>query len=926
MNVIKKLKMITLYFLINTLAIYAQQGGTVKGKITDAATGEELPGANIILLNTTIGASTDMEGTFVVKNIPPGLYSMRISYISYQTILINNLQIDEGDMKTFNLTLEPVTTELSEVIVTADALKNTEANMLKVMKNSNGIVDIVSAELIKKNNSSDGSDILKRMSGITISEGKFAYIRGVGDRYNNTLLNGATVSSTEPEKKSFSYDILSASLIENIVTAKTFTPDQPAEFTGGLVQIKTVEFPERFFVDASTSTSFSPNSNLVSFNSYQGGSLDWLGLEDGSRSLPSIIGTVPVVAGNYPIDTDKKLQEIGRSFSNNWVANSVKAPLNTNIKLSFGDRYYFNGSTLGYIGSLTYSNNYDNKEIERNLYDFEGPRILKSGINSTNNVTWGGLFNISLKLDDLNKLSFKNMYNQNTDNEITILEGEDFYSTQMRKTTSMRFISRSLFSTQLSGMHLIPILRGTKINWIADYSQALRDEPDARISAYQRDALEPDEPYRFLLDQSITYRFFSELKDNSSGFKVDFHNSPFASPQFLSFKYGLAIENKFRVFAARFFGFKNKPGGNFMLEDSILQQTPDKIFSPENINPTFIELIEITKPSDNYDSKQKIFGSFLMTEASLLKNIKLIAGVRYEFSNQILSSSTSTGTPVDVNSEYRDILPSVGITWLYNPDINIRFSYSKTLARPEFRELAPFTYYDFVASESVMGNPGLKRTMINNFDIRFEYFPSGNELIALSLYSKRFENPIEQVLIAASQFNPIRSYANAKSAENYGIEFELRKNLSFVSDIFNHFSFVGNLSLINSNVQLDIIDENSFQEKSRKMQGQADFVFNAGFYYDNSSLTFSASLVYNKVGEKIAKAGFAGLGDVIEKPRDQIDFSVSKDIFEFLNLKFVIKDLLAQDHIFIQKSPLGDKTFSRDLRTYNYSLTFSYKF
>ncbi|MHC1737622.1 MAG: TonB-dependent receptor [Ignavibacteriaceae bacterium] len=926
MSNFKLITTILLLFLILVKSPLAQSGGLIKGKITDASNNEELIGANILLLNTTIGASTDMEGNFLIRNIPAGTYSIRVSYISYQTIVINDFIVGEGDSKTLNLSLQPASTQLGEVVVTADAIKNSEANMLKVQKNSLGIVDAISAELISKNNSSDGADILRRMSGITISEGKFAYIRGVGDRYNNTLLNGATVSSTEPEKKSFSYDMLSASLIENIVTAKTFTPDQPAEFTGGLVQIKTVEFPERFFIDASTSTSYSENTNLASYTSYQGGSRDWLGLDDGTRSIPSIIGSVPVVAGNYPENTNAKLQEIGRSFANNWKTSSSQAPLNGGLKLAFGDRYYFNSSTVGYIGSLTYSNNYDTREIERNLYDFEGPRILKSGANSTNNVTWGGLFNLSMKIDESNKLSFKNMYNQNTDNEITELEGQDFYSTQMRKTTSMRFISRSLYSTQLSGMHHLAMLGNTKINWIADFSQAFRDEPDARIFAYQKDALEPDEPYRFLLDQSITYRFFSELKDNSVGFKMDFHNSPFELPQLPSFKFGFAFENKSRDFDARFFGFKNKPGGNFMLEDSVLQQGVDVVFNPENINPNFIEVIEITKPSDNYDSKQKLFAGFLMGDASISENLKVIAGLRYEFSNQTLTSASSTGTPVNVDSEYRDILPSLAITWIFNPEINFRFAYSRTLARPEFRELAPFTYYDFVSSESVQGNPELKRSLIQNLDFRFEYFLSGNELIAFSLYSKKFDNPIEQVLIAASQFNPIRSYANAKTAENYGAELEIRKNLSFFSDFFQNFSFVGNLSLIQSNVQLDEAFQSGFQVKSRPMQGQSDYVFNAGLYYDNPELSLSTSLIYNKVGEKIAKAGFSGLGDVIEKPRDQIDFSVSKDVFDFLNVKFVARDILAQDHLFIQKSPLGDKTFSRDLRSNTYSVTLSYKY
>ena len=258
-----------------------------------------------MIVGTTIGASSDLDGKFNIKGLQPGKYSIKVSYISYQSVTVENIDVKENQSTTVNISLTSASTELEEVVVTAEALRNSEASVLKILQKSDGISDGVSAELISKNNSSDGSDILKRMTGVTIAEGKYSYIRGVSDRYNNTLLNGASLPSTDPEKKSFSYDIFPASLIENIITAKTFTPDKPADFSGGLVQISTVEFPSKFTLNVSTSADYRTNTTGSDFTSYSGGSKDYLGYDDGTRAMPSIITDTKVARGNYSLSRNK---------------------------------------------------------------------------------------------------------------------------------------------------------------------------------------------------------------------------------------------------------------------------------------------------------------------------------------------------------------------------------------------------------------------------------------------------------------------------------------------------------------------------------------------------------------------------------------------------------------------------------------------
>ncbi|MFA7290312.1 MAG: TonB-dependent receptor [Melioribacteraceae bacterium] len=901
--------------------INAQEKGSIVGKITDGSNNDVLIGANVLVTGTSIGASSDLDGYYSIKNLTPGTYQLKFSFISYQTIFVDNIKVEAGKETKINVTMQTTSTELSEVVVTAEALKNSEGALLNIQKNSLNIVDGMSAELISKNNSSDGTDILKRMTGITIADGKFAYVRGVGDRYNNTLLNGSSLPSTDPEKRSFSYDMFPASLIENVLTSKTFTPDKPADFSGGLVEINTIEFPSKFILDLSASTSYNTVSNLKDFVTYGGGKSDWLGMDDGTRDLPSLIGDQKVGRGNY---TSEQLQEIGQSFNNNWDTKKSKTPLNGSFKINVGDKFELGEQSLfGYIASLTYSNSDDIKEVERNNYTFEGPRYEYNGFNYTNSVSWGALLNMSFKLDKNNKISFKNIYNQNADDETAVYQGAYYSGPDYRDVTALRYIERSLYSTQFIGEHNFSLLSGIKMDWNLNYGTSTRNEPDARRYVYSRPYEDPSSEFRFLLDQSLSTRFYGKLKDNSYGGSINFNVKPFEMSDMPNFKFGFNLDKKDRTFDARTFGFRNIPGGNFMQEDSTLLKPVDQIFTQQNINSKFIEVVEITKPSDSYDSNQEIFASYLMTDFTLFSNLKVIAGARYEHSKQEMSSYSLTDEIIKVDPKYNDWLPSLNLTYAFNEKINVRAAASRTLARPEFRELAPFSYFDFVTNELVQGNSSLKRSLINNYDLRFEIYPNAGELFAVSVFYKKFDAPIEQILLASSSFEPIRSYQNAKSAENYGVEFELRKNLGFFTDLMNEFSFVGNMSFIKSKIQ---IDGNGFQESERALQGQADYIANLGLYYDNYLAGISANITYNKVGERIARVGFAGIGNIVELPRDQIDLSFSKKLFESFSIKVNVKDLLAQDSKFVQRTLDGDKTSELGRKGRVFTVGFSYQF
>ncbi len=904
LSMIKNLLLLYCLLFLSGLTL-AQENGSLRGKIVDSKTGEELIGANVLLEGTNIGAATDIEGNYNINSIPTGTYNLIASMIGYAKYTVTNLEIKPGELKKLDLALVSEAYETKEVVVTAETLKNTEVSVLKIQQNSASIVDGVSSELISKNNSSDGTDVLKRMSGITISEGKYAFVRGVGDRYNNTLLNGATLPSTDPEKKSFSYDIIPAGLIENVITAKTFTPDKPGDFTGGLVQINTVDFPSSFMLNFSGSSGYNSNTTFKSFNTYSGGKTDFLGIDDGVRKMPSLIGDKRVVRGNY---TDAQLQQIGVSFKNDWQTKSQNAPVNGGMKITLGDKYNLGENDLfGYIASIDYSNSLTTSNRRKNFYDFTGARYQYSGANSTNSVMLSGLLNLSVKFNNTNKISFKNVLNQNSDDETTFYKGDYRYADQYREITSLRFVSRTLQSHQLVGDHYFDLMNGISWDWGLSYSKSNRNEPDARRYVYARSIDNLSEPLRFKLDQSLSTRFYSELTDNDYGFNTNFTIRPFVDTQLPKFSFGVLYNKKDRDFDARIFGFKNNVGGNYAVKDSILQLSVDQIFKPENINPAFISVTEVTRPSDSYSSFQKVGSGYGMFDVTLFKSIRIVTGVRHEYSEQNLDSYTITNELVTVRDIYRDWLPSLNLTYLLTENINIRAAYGKTIARPEFREIAPFQYFDFLANELVEGNPELKRSLINNYDLRFEIFPGTGELVAVSLFYKRFINPIELILVAASSNEPVRSYANAKSADNYGVELELRKNLAFITDDLSYFSIVSNLSVINSKIKLDNSGSAGFQESNRPLQGQADYIINFGLYYDNSELKLNTAVVYNRVGKRISKVGYNDLGDIIEEPVDVIDLNFSKRLFNNFNIKLSLSDLLNQNKEFIQRTTDGDK-------------------
>lgn len=904
----------------------AEKDGKIAGKVYDGSNGSVLPEAIIRIDGLNKGAAADLDGKFEINGIKPGDYSVKVSFVGYVTKNIN-VDVKPNDVVSLDVILDPETTTTDTVTVEAVRTLNNEAGLLLKQQKSGSITDGVSEQQIKRAPDAVASEVLKRVIGVSIVNDKFVYVRGTSDRYSLTTLNGAMIPSTEPDKKAFSFDLFPSNLLENIIISKSYTPDQPGSYSGGLLQVSTKDFPEAFTLNYSITGGFNTNTTGKDFLTYTGGQSKILffnsGLDDGLRLMPSIFPAQRLINSYY---NQQQLKTFGRSFRNNWGQFSVKAPWNGGFQLSVGNKFSVLKNPLGVLFAYSYKNSFSNSDLERSQYNTDYSALEEfKGKKSEYSVLGGGLLNLIYKLGDFNKIGVKSTYSISSEDITSFLEGFKILSSEENdyRLYQTKFTERTLISTQVSGEHYINLLAKLSLIWRGSYSESRRNEPDRKTMTYQRERNSGQEFFARLSpipNGDAGDRFFSELKDINRNGSLDL-TFPFFKIDGTSqskVKLGVLASNTSRTFDARDFAPKNL--GSFYIAFEGL----DSIFRASNIDTTKIEFEEITREEDKYRAKDENYAGYLMFDIPV-KKLRIIAGVRFEYSRQQVNTYGRIGEAINTDLKNNDILPSINLTYNLNDKMNIRGSVSQTVSRPELREISPFGYIDFSTGIRITGNPELERSLIQNYDLRYEFFPAAGEIISLSLFYKNFEKPIEQVY-APGQNNPEISFENAENgAKNYGIEIEARKNLGFLTKYLKDFSVNGNLALIDSRVDLEGLQSGA-TETSRRMQGQSPYTLNLGLYYDNYDLGTSVNVVYNKFGKRVSEVGRNGFNDIYEIGNDVVDFTVSQKLFKYFELKFATKDILNKDKTFEQK--IGDelKTVRRIKTGTNYSLTASYKF
>ena len=939
--------LLILVFSSNTIAAT----GSIEGLVFDKKTGETLVGATIILEGTQTGAVTDFDGHFIIAGIKPGTYNVIVSYISYNPTVFDGVVVIADKKVQLKVDMEEATTTIGDVAITASRRKGSDVSIISAIKSGLIVSSGISNQQIMRSQDRDASEVVKRVPGVTIVDDRFVIVRGLGQRYNSVWLNNSAAPSSESDSRAFSFDIVPSAMLENMMVFKTPAPELPGDFSGGFVKLTTKDVPESNIYSFSIGSSFTPYTTFNDFYKYDGGKFDWLGFDDGIRKLPSVFPKdLREVGAN-----DQAL--LGRMLNKNWLAKASTAMPDLRFSYTMAHRFKLRKVIIGEVTAVNYSNTNSFDDIENNNFgvyrfveDKPGYDFAFNDNVYKNTVKLGMMHNWSAFLGKGNKIEFRNLFNHIGYTKTSFRRGTEYYSNTQIKSYEYAFMSRDTYMGQLSGTHAFNENK-TKIDWIAGYSRAVRDEPDLKRLKLTMNESSYDvnfgKYYMVFPSNPLTSnagRVYMNLSENVYSAAANIENTFKLFDINLVFKAGVYAEKKERNFSARKLGYVVSDRAQY---DTNIGYLPlNQMFNDENINTTTgIKLAEETSKSDSYTGNNDQIAGYLALQIPFSEKFSVYAGVRGEKNKQMISSFDRFLQPITVITDTLNILPSVNAIFKFNDKNLVRMAYGKSLNRPEFREIAPFPFYDFENNAVYSGNPNLKNASIHNGEIRYEHYPSENEIISFGLFYKKFYDPIEVKYLQTGSGLEY-TYQNAELAFNYGIEAEIRKTLGS-EGFFEKVNVVLNGAYIKSEINFT----NKVTEKTRPMAGQSPYILNAGiFYSDQDKSRLMVNLLYNVIGKRIHIVGvpqqntWEDIPDVYEMPRHLVDFVVSKKIGKYAEIKFSIKDLLNQSIVFKQNintavdmshyngGASDIKHFDRDqvLRSYrpgsSYSLELGFRF
>lgn len=875
------LVLLVLHFFGPSLAGSSLAAG-LQGRVFDRETGDELIGVDVVLIGTGLRTQSDIEGMFAFEDLEPGTYELRLTYLGYNARIIGDIEIAAGDTPFVKAELESFKAhDGGELVVSGTRIMNTETALLAERKQSVNIGDGISAAQISQSPDGTGGEALKRVTGLTVTDGKYVIVRGMPDRYNVTELDEIPVTGTDVtrDRKSFSFDMVPASLLANLQVVKSRTPDMPGDVTGGLVEVNTLEFPEKAVTSVGVSAgSIAGSTGEEYLEDSLSGSDDWRARDDGSRALPEI--------GEEDDNND-----LARALPNAWTSSKEKAKPKTSFSLAHGNKVRFAGLELGFIGALNYRNKYERTDVREHRQGFED--ILVEGTESQRKILWGGLGNVFLRLGKDHKIGVRNVYTRSAENEVYDAAGRDSDTEFVR--TNLVWQERFQVSHQLAGTHYLDsLIKGLDFDWKWYYGEAQALEPDNRFVEYNTDNPPPEPP-----TMSFNRRSWTTLDDAKRGYRLNltysFADFDFEEDYAVKLKAGVAADKSWRTY-----NIDNYYSNTTRFSSHMRQYPIDQIFAPENYSEEYDErrgrglnFIEELAMSGDYDATHFLdayYGMAVVPLSVLGEDLNLVGGVRVEESDQnvlavYVPSSNSYVDSVQVRN--KDTLPSVNLTWNYDVDLNLRMAYFESVNRPEFRELAPVSRRNYVTIQNERGNADLKRSYVKNYDIRLEYFPRSGELISASYFIKKLTDPIEEELTPTAE-GPLLSWTNSPKAENKGFELEVRRKLDFLRFTRN-FTAKFNYTRVYSVV--DFYDTYDGVDSTRPLQGQAPWVINAGLMFEQPQLGLTLNLLYYNKGRSLKAVGDNRDTDVYVEPWDVLDFVAVKKFGPNLKVKLAVKNV-----------------------------------
>jgi len=957
------MKKITYYFVLCAIVLgffcqnaFAQQTGTIKGQIIDSTANETIIGATVQIENTTIGAATDVEGNFQITNVQVGTYTVVISMLGYKTKLVAGVVVMAGKATIIQTNLETTDNQLGDIVVTAQRETLTELAVISEIKMSEQVAVGISSEQIQKTQDRDAAQVVKRIAGVSIVDDRFIMIRGLSQRYNTVMLNDAIAPSSEVDIRAFSFDMLPSSAIDRILIYKSGAGELPGEFAGGIVKVYTKLAPTENFTSIGIGTGVRMGTTFNKAPIYKGSGTDFLGFDNGLRSLPA----------NMPSTSDfKKLSAVERAnvankFQNNWALNNDNVSPDLRLNFGLGRRFTVGGVQVGNLTSLAYSQTHQHvKDAIRNRIGTYFPQTDKVMLDFdfkdqtySRNVRFSAISNWSFVFNRYNKIEFRNFFNQMGNTETIDRTSTDIVNVTDILYKTLRYEQRSIYSTQLSGKHTLND-KGMAIKWLAGFGHTNRKEPDFRRYKLQRplQGITDNNPYIISVpstpNDKEASRFFSKLNEyavtGSVNFELPFDDKGEAENA-SKFRTGIYTDYKTRKFDSRFFSYVEVPNAPVGQGLSGINTLPaEQLFSPQYVNGTNnLTLSEGTSNDNAYNASNFLFAPYVSQFLSISERFSLSVGARLEYNDQKLFT-TKDGKQSQVGGKaIASLLPSINFTFNVNNKSLFRLAYSSSINRPEFRELAPFAYYEPNLEAVQQGNQFMGIARIDNVDLRYEYYPTPTETITFGAFYKYFRNPIENQLLSSSGIDTYK-FLQADRATSYGVETEIRKGFANArSKVFQNLTVVLNASYIVSRVtnpetirigDVDVSTANALQ-KTRPMYGQSPYLINAGLYYNDEVSKWQFSLLYNVCGPRIFAVGNLENPSQYEMPRHSLDLTVSKRLKNGIEVKVGAQELLNPSFKILEDTELNGKIqkFERRNPIYSYkrgqyiTLALNYKF
>ncbi len=919
-------QLFTTLFLLGSLTTLANPG-TIRGSVKDAATKEALIGATILIEGTQLGASADIDGQFQLNNVPAGSHKLIISMVSYRTKEISEVRVESGNTTVIETELDDEKTALQEVVIRGARATNTEIAVISETRQLKPIAVGISSQQIQKSQDRDAAAAIRRVPGVSLIDNRFVMIRGLGSRYNAVLINDVITPSTEVDTRSFSFDLVPSNIVDRMIVYKSGSAEAPGDFAGGVIKIYTKRRPDQNFTEASATLGYRAHTTFQNTRTHSRPGANWLGLWSKDQLLPE---SFPARSATFNQLGNAERAGYARLLPNTWGLTNLSVSPDLRFSLNIGRRFDVRGAAISNLTNISYSLTHQYADIDFTLYQnglkandtFEKYRDASYARNSRIGI----LHNWTARLSPAFTLEWKTLFNQLGNTETVAREGQRVIDGYDVRSYSQRFENRSILTTQVSGDHRLGEL--TKVSWITGFNYTGRWEPDWKRIRFQRvsgnsesnpfQVAAPTDPNPVDLG-----RFYSKLGE--TGFTLAANGEhTFGNPEDREpdrIRFGLYGERKDRDYSARFYGYHNI--GN---ASAILQKNIGDIFTTENVTGQQggLTMKDGTRDLDSYQGINNYLAAYVSGDVHLGKRSVLTLGFRGEYNNQILNSMVVNVKKELVNNILFIPLPSLNFTYKLNERQNLRLAYSSTLNRAEFREMAPFSYFDFNLLADIRGNTSLNTAKIQNMDAKWELYPTASELISVTAFYKYFNNPIESFLLPTGN-GLAYTFVNARSATSYGVELELRKGFTeSLNPFLRNLTLIGNASLIKSTIKLgqtvtgpDLsgaiqhYDLTGITDSQRPMANQSPFLVNAGVYYAGSS-GWQWNVLYNVFGQRIFAVGNMDNPTVYEMPRHVIDLTIGRPVGKSFEIRAGIQDLLNQPVRFAQDFN-GDGRIGRDV-------------